>query len=281
MNELVPMSKQGSDTSMTTKEISLIIDKRHDNVMRGTEKMLVKLYGMKIVEERIAEKDSDKVDTFISKNLKSLIKETLKNIGHLKFEATYKDESNRNSKCYKLDKEHTICLMGKYDDVLRMKMINHINKLETAITQASTNLDSLIKNEISTQVKNQIMPIIENINSSIDKVSFKLDNVNKLIQTENRKTKHFRRGSKTLKELCDKNDWHYDKTKRKLISMGYIKIEKRIMCSTGLFNNNGCDFMATNDGVTKFTIKAKNFMKKHKVYISVNKETETTDMWGN
>ena len=83
---------------MSSIEIAELTGKRHDFVIRGIEHMLNAL-----------------------------------EIGHHNFVATYKDKSNRNSKCYNLDKRLTNILITGYNIKLRAAVIDRLNELETGM----------------------------------------------------------------------------------------------------------------------------------------------------
>lgn len=83
--------------TMSSREIAELTGKRHDNVKRDINKMIFEL------DEDI-----------------------------LKFEGTYIDGSNRQQIEYRLDRDHTDCLLTGYSSVLRMKVIKRWRELESA-----------------------------------------------------------------------------------------------------------------------------------------------------
>ncbi len=94
MNELMNITGQGPAT-MTSLEISALVEKRHDNVMRDTKTML----------------DALELDV-------------------LSFEDIYRDERNREQKLYRLPRDLTMTLVTGYSIPLRKRVIDRLDELE-------------------------------------------------------------------------------------------------------------------------------------------------------
>lgn len=99
MNDITHSGFGGkSPASMTTKEISDLTGKRHDNVMRDTRKMLVELFGEG---------------------------------GLLKFEDTHRDEQNgQEYPIFRLPKDLTVTLVSGYNVRLRHLIVCRLEEME-------------------------------------------------------------------------------------------------------------------------------------------------------
>ncbi len=90
-----PLINYSNSITMSSREIAMLCDKRHDNVVRDIEIMFDEL-----------------------------------GIGALSFEATYLDGSNRQSKCYQLPKQECLILVTGYSTKLRAAIIIRWQELE-------------------------------------------------------------------------------------------------------------------------------------------------------
>lgn len=96
MNDLIKI-ESNNEVSMTTVEIAERTGKRHDHVMRDTEKMLAELHGE----------------------------------GDLpKFGEVYKTHLNQEYKCYRLPKREVLILVSGYSIKLRAAIIDRLDELE-------------------------------------------------------------------------------------------------------------------------------------------------------
>lgn len=85
----------GKCLTMTSREIAELTGKRHPDVKRDIEVMMIQL------QEDVS-----------------------------KFAHTYRDAMNRSQTEYALDREHTECLVTGYNAMLRMKVIKRLHELE-------------------------------------------------------------------------------------------------------------------------------------------------------
>ncbi|MCM8542401.1 MAG: phage regulatory protein/antirepressor Ant [Lentisphaeraceae bacterium] len=147
---------------MSTNEISDITGKRHDNVLRDTEQMFCEL----------------KID-------------------HLKFEGTYKSIQGKDVKCYKLDKDLTLCLVTKYDTKTRMAIIKRLNELEQAgqgLLKALENSDPLVLQKLADiarqkqqlETDNRLLEVsLESAEQSVKNLTPMAEYGNKVFTSEN------------------------------------------------------------------------------------------------
>lgn len=96
----VVINNTNNQVTMSSKEIADLTGKRHDNVKRDIETMLIQL-----------------------------------NLDPLKFEDIFFDSMNREQKGYALDKDLTTCLVSGYNVQLRMAIIKRWNELEEQAKQ--------------------------------------------------------------------------------------------------------------------------------------------------
>lgn len=96
----VAINNTNNQVTMSSKEIADLTGKRHDNVKRDIETMLIQL-----------------------------------NLDPLKFEDIFFDSMNREQKGYALDKDLTTCLVSGYNVQLRMAIIKRWNELEEQAKQ--------------------------------------------------------------------------------------------------------------------------------------------------
>ena len=94
------MTTSITSLTMTSREIAELVGKKHAHVMRDIRAMFEQL--------RADPNLSCRYDV-----------------------ATYEDEQGKTREMYRLDKAATICLVGGYDPVIRMRMIQHWQALET------------------------------------------------------------------------------------------------------------------------------------------------------
>lgn len=87
----------GAAATMTSREISDLTGKRHDNVMRDIRAMLVELHGEG---------------------------------GVLSFEASYFNEQNKEQPCFRLPKRESLILVSGYNVAMRAKIIDRWQELE-------------------------------------------------------------------------------------------------------------------------------------------------------
>lgn len=89
----------GKCLTMTSREIAELTGKRHPDVKRDIEVMMIQL------QEDVS-----------------------------KFAHTYQDSMNRSQTEYALDREHTECLVTGYNAMLRMKVIKRLHELEEGLS---------------------------------------------------------------------------------------------------------------------------------------------------
>ncbi len=98
--------------TMSSIEIAELCDKRHDHVMRDIREMLVQLYG----------------------------ESGLPNFG-----ASYTNSQNKPQPCFNLPKRETMVLVSGYSIVLRAKIIDRWQELESAAAPAKIDATALLE----------------------------------------------------------------------------------------------------------------------------------------
>ncbi|MCM8526958.1 MAG: Rha family transcriptional regulator, partial [Lentisphaeraceae bacterium] len=124
MNEIAKLNN--SCIAMTTKEIADLTSKRHDNIIRDTEKMFSEL-----------------------------------EINALKFEAVYTDAKNEKRKCYILPKDLTLTLVSGYNIKMRKAIIDRWTELEKKQTLSIANMSRLELLEMAVEQEKKVIALEE------------------------------------------------------------------------------------------------------------------------
>lgn len=101
------------EVRVTSREIAEMTGKRHDNVMKDIR---------------------GEIETLENAGLKGLLKFEL---------STYINSQNKAQPCYSLTKKEALQIMTRYDAVARIKVLNHIEKLEEHINKPLSTLEML------------------------------------------------------------------------------------------------------------------------------------------
>jgi Rha family phage regulatory protein len=134
--------KFGGDQTqkMTSKEIAELTGKEHSNVMRDVRKLITELENDKSLSEFIFES------------------------------GFYKDLNNQDRPIYNLTKKETLLLVSGYSAVLRAKIINRWEELETKKQNLlpATYIDALKALVASEEAKEQALLQVGNLNTVLD-----------------------------------------------------------------------------------------------------------------
>jgi len=186
--------------SMTTVEIAKQTGKRHDNVLNDTRKMF----------------SETKRDP-------------------LSYKEIYKDSYGRNQECYILPKKETLLLISGYSMLLREKMLDRIEELETILYKGSGKLlspEDRLKFELfaQAQVDSSEGAKLKVIHSAFKRYGIPTDNLPALPDSYEIKRLNESMDLFTATDLLKKFECTMatNTFNQKLYNMGYMHKEKRI-----------------------------------------------------
>jgi phage antirepressor YoqD-like protein/phage regulator Rha-like protein len=181
------------EPSMTTVEIAELTQKRHDNILADTRKMLIELY--------------DEQD-------------------RLKFQGIYLDAYNREKPCYRLPKKEVMVLVSGYSIRLRMKIITRLEELEKRAGDPMAALnDPAIMRQILLGYTEKVLALEETVKEQAPKAAA-LDRIATANGSMNitAAAKHLQLRPKDLFGWLSANKWIYRRNGNK----SYLAYQNRI-----------------------------------------------------
>lgn len=189
--------------TMSSVEIATLTGKDHKNVLRDIDKMLIDLYP----------------------------DENERNPTLLKFETRQKFEQQRETRCFNLDKEHTLILVSGYSTVLRAKIIRRWQELESQQVPQTLSESLFLAAKLAKENEQLVHEglkkdqVIEKQNDTIETISEVIESHTLFKTPEITKEKFKPSSIITQKDLPSVTHLSVEASKRLLDFVGHPKIE--------------------------------------------------------